>query len=354
MMVRQHGAPLVAALTILLAACGGAQSPAPGTTSDPARSSAAASAAPSVTPEKATIRLAHILAVNDQVAKQIDAFAEDVRKRSDGNIEVQIFPAGQLYKTEADSIAALQRGEIQMAVHTNGAFSTLVPARNILDVPFKFASWDVYHANVDGAVGALLAKATEEKGLKVLGHLDYSTIDLVGTVGKLATTPEDLKGLRLRSYSSALSEAMKGWGAAPTLMSAGDVYTALQLGTIDGLISGSGFYERKWYEVTPYLTQVPVNLSSVPVGVNLAFWNKLAPSQQKVLTDAAKASEAANRAGIAKSNADAYEKMRSSVKGWYVVPPAELPLWQNSVSALDAWYLATAGELGKQVLAAVK
>jgi C4-dicarboxylate-binding protein DctP len=335
-------------LALLIGACGptGAVAPtSPGT-----------SATTAPTPRQhVTIRLSNILAVSDAVQNELVTFAADVASRSNGDIDVQLFPAGQLYKAENESVAAVQRGEIQMAVHTNAAFAALVPVRNILDIPFKFASWDSFHQNVNGRVGEILEQATEDKGIKVLGWLDYTTIDLIGTVGKVVQRPEDLKGLRLRSYSEALSEAMKAWNSAPTIISGGDVYTAVQRGTVDGLISGSGFYERKWYEVTPFLTQLPVNLSSLPIAVNLAFWNKLPAEYQKIMIDAVKAIEAKNRVEMPTITADGYTKMKTQVKGWYVVPQSEVGSWQKSVStALDAWYVDRAGDLGKQVLAALK
>ncbi len=197
-------------------------------------------------------------------------------------------------------------------------------------------------------------KLLEDKGIKTIASLDSGAIDLIGTRERLVKTVADLKGLRMRSYSEAVSQLLTGWGVAPTTIAATDVYSAAQRGTIDGLISGPSFFERKWYEVTPYLTYVPVQYSPFWLQANLTFWNKLAADQQKVLVDAAKVAQQLNRTEGPTAYDAAYDQLRKLAKGWYEVPAAEIKQWQQNTSSIDAWYLQQAGDLGKQLLAAIK
>lgn len=345
--------PLGVTLAILVTACQGSTLPTASTI--PTQPVAAQpSATPQPTPRQhVTIKLSHTQPADLRVGKEMQLFADEVKKRSNGDMDVQIFPAGQLY-TDAQSIPAVQRGEVDIILTVNAVWTSLVPANNILDLPFKFASWEVFHSNIDGQVGQLLTKQMEEKGVKTIASLDSGAIDLIGTRERLVKTVADLKGLRMRSYSQAVSQLLIGWGAAPTTIAATDVYSAAQRGTIDGLISGPSFFERKWYEVTPYLTYVPVQYSPFWLQANLTFWNKLAPDQQKVLLDAGKVAQERNRTENPKEFAAAYDQLRKLAKGWYEVPAADIKQWQQNTSSIDTWYLQQAGDLGKQLLAAIK
>lgn len=335
--------------TLVVTACGGAATP----PSEPAPTGGVAQTSTPTAREKLTIRLAHQQPATHPNHKQLELFASEVKQRSNGEIEVQLFPAGQLY-AEKDAIAAVQRGEVQMVMVTNSFWETVVPAISVLDLPFRFDTWESYHRNVDGRVGELLSEEMEKKGVRPLAWIDNSAVDLIGTRETQVKTVADLKGLRLRSFSDAVSQMITDWGAAPTNMSATEVYTGLQRGTIDGLISGRSFFERKWYEVAPYLTYVPVQFAALLVGVNAGFWKDLPADQQKVITDAMQAAKTLNREETPKQNAAAYEELEKLAKGWHEVPAAEMKKWQESVPSMDAWYLDRAGDLGRQILAAIK
>jgi C4-dicarboxylate-binding protein DctP len=104
---------------------------------------------------------------------------------------------------------------------------------------------------------------------------------------KKVVTHNDLKGLKIRSMGGNMALATQALGSTPVFMSSGEVYTALQRGTIDGAVSGwTSMYKRGWGEVSKYLWEMYYcPTTSGHTVANLDSWNKLSPEFQKIMRD---------------------------------------------------------------------
>lgn len=301
--------------------------------------------------EKVTLRLSHDQPVEHPNTANIELFADKVKELSGDSIEIEIFPAAQLFDEET-VLAGIQRGEVDMGLVS--VWETLVPESLIADVPFLFGSWDEYHAAIDGEAGKLLTDAYESHGVHTLYFQDNTAIDLMGTKDKILHVPSDIEGMRIRSFSEVTSEAISLWGAAPTQIAGSETYTAMQRGTVEGIISGVSFYERKWYEVAPYITQIPVSFAASPLQINLDKWNSLSEEQQGWLTEAAEAALADNREQTPKTNVEAYTELKDSLaKEFYTATEDEIAQWEAASQEIQDWYVERAGDAGQKVLDAV-
>ena len=337
-------------LGLVLAAC----SAGTGTSPDASQSTAAsasASASEAAESEPVTLRLSHDQPIEHPNTANIELFAQEVEERSGGSITVEIFPAAQLFDEET-VLPALQRGEVDMGLVS--VWETLEPASLITDLPFQFTSWEEFHAAIDGEVGDLLREAYESNGVHTLYFQDNTAIDLIGTPDRIVHVPADIEGLRMRSFSEATSEAITLWGAAPTQIPGAETYTAVERGTVDGIMSGVSFYERKWYEVTPYITQIPVSFASNPLQMNLDTWNSLSAEQQTAITEAAEVALADNREQTPLTNVDAYTELKDSLtEEFYTATEDEIAQWQEATRGMADWYIEKAGDLGQQILDAL-
>jgi C4-dicarboxylate-binding protein DctP len=294
------------------------------------------------------LRLSHDQPIEHPNTANIELFAQEVEERSGGSITVEIYPAAQLFDEET-VLPALQRGEVDMGLVS--VWETLEPASLITDLPFRFSSWDEFHAALDGEMGDLLRAAYEEQGVYTVYFQDNTEINLIGTRDRIIHTPADIEGLRIRSFSEATSEAIALWGAAPTQIPGAETYTAVERGTVDAIISGVSFYERNWYEVTPYLTQIPVSFASNPLQMNLDTWNSLSAEQQQVITEAAEVALADNREQTPLTNVEAYTQLKDELtEEFYIATDDEIAQWQEATQDMEAWYLERAGALGEQIL----
>ena len=142
----------------------------------------------------------------------------------------------------------------------------------VLDLPFMWRDYAHWHKVADGEVGRTLAAEHEKLGIKVLGWQDSWGFRNVVTAKKEVKTPEDLKGLKIRTIQTpTYVAALNAMGAAATPMAFGEIYTALQTGVVDGIEHSSAIiYSNKFYEVTKYIA-----LTEHLFGGTITVWSKI-------------------------------------------------------------------------------
>ena len=199
------------------------------------------------------LKLAYHLPQDHYLSQGMERFAERVNERSNGSIKITTYPAGQLY-TDKSMNDAIMTGGLDMGLNSTAMWTTVVPALNVLDVPFLLNSYEAVGRAMDGSLGRTLTSEMERKGVHPLIWVDYGYVQFCNNQRPLKE-PEDFKGLQLRGYGQIPAETIKALGASPVTMSSSEVYMAMQRGTIDGQTSGTtAMYQRKIYEVAKYLT----------------------------------------------------------------------------------------------------
>lgn len=325
----------------VLSGCGGAAKPAAQQESSQAKSGDEYQAT--------TIRLAYNLPQDHHISRGIESFAKKVTERSNGKVKVQVYPAGQLFSDKEMNQAVLAGG-VEMGVNSSTLWASVIPAMGIFDVPFAFPNYSLAGKALSGEVGKKLSGEMEKKGAKVLLFADYGYAQFADNVKPLKM-PTDFKGLKIRSIGEIPSEMIKAYGAAPVFMGAGEVYMALQRNTIDGATSGStAMLQRKYNEVSKYLTICNYSYLEFLLAVNKNFWDKLPPKTQELLTSTAKETEDWIRAQAEKEDKLSADKLKEKGMQVYVVPESDIPAWKEAAKPAWAAYLKNSGDLGKQLV----
>lgn len=212
-----------------------------------------AGAAPSVF----LFRCAGTMPLDHYMTKTLEHFAKLVQDKSKGRMKIEIYPANQLF-SDKDLPKALPSGAVDMAQVNMAMWAGLVPSLAVEELPFFYKNRDqFFRAMMAPAVKNMLDKEFESKGVKTLFWMDYGYSALIGK--KPIRTLEDFKGKRIRGYGEISSEILKDLGGAPVFLSVGEIYLALQRGTIDGVLTSTcSVYERKFYEVVKYFTLIKV------------------------------------------------------------------------------------------------
>ncbi len=219
----------------------------------------------------------------------LEDFIAKLKDRTKGELEVEVFPANQLFKGP-DIPKALAQGTLEMGVPglwQMGRFDSnaLVP-----DLPiFYGATRDEIHAVWDGPAGDELRKRLEDKmKVKIIGgflDLGYGTIF---TTGKQIQKHADLDGLKLRTPPGAAYLARyKTFGTNPVSIPFGDVPLALTQGTVDGLMTTHESLRsaKLWDSGVKYSFDDQQGfLQYVPMVSNVV-WNKLDAGTQKIIVD---------------------------------------------------------------------
>lgn len=213
-------------------------------------------------------------------------FCEKVEALSNGEIKFDIYHSAQLYGGK-EEFAAVSRGEIDISIPHDTYHTGEVPELGITTVPFLFDDLDQAMYMLDLGLKDMIRPILEEKHNCVL--LGWTAVDPYQLFSKSPiNTIEDMKGKLWAISGTPAAKAIEELGGSNTMMSSGELYLALQTGTIDAtvrpLLTGVG---RKLDEVSKYLTLVP---QFQPWGdlliINKDRWDSLSPELQEILKKA--------------------------------------------------------------------
>lgn len=200
-----------------------------------------------------TLKLAHSVPESDPQNVMATYFAEELAKRTDGEITVQIFPNGQL-GNDAQIIDGVRAGIIDIGMVGLNNLTGLVPESGAIELPFMFPSREQAYAALDGAPGEMIAAKLGENGMKSLGFPENGYRNMTNNRGPIRE-PKDVEGLQMRvNNSKALNDMFLALGAAPQQLPVAELYTALETGVVDSQDHPIAVtLSFKFYEVQKYL-----------------------------------------------------------------------------------------------------
>jgi TRAP-type C4-dicarboxylate transport system substrate-binding protein len=235
--------------------------------------------------EKYVIRFQHEFSETHHRAKPLREWANLVEERSKGALKFEIYLASQLFKP-AELVRAVQMGAVEAGNTYTFNIANSVPQFNIFSSPFMWDTTEQLMKTVRGEIGEILNKYAEEKGIKALGYLPYWQEAQCLVSRKPLKVPSDCKGIMVRVNDDISAKLIKLWGGGGSYMAAGELYMALQRGTLNGAFANlPTSVERKWYEVAPYSVLIPYYaVCGVPF-INKAYFYKLPKELQQILLD---------------------------------------------------------------------
>ena len=235
-----------------------------------------------------TLRFASEAPRSDTQFIAAEKFNELLKAKSGGALDVKVFPDSSLGAFQA-AIGGVRGGTIDIAVSGSANFSGLIPLLGVFDIPFMFKDTAHAYRVLDGKVGQEMLDKLGEFGMKGLAFWDNGWRELTNNRGPVRT-PADVKGLKVRTTGSpAHIEAFKLLGANPVPMPLAELYTALEMKTVDAQEHPLGvLWSAKLYEVQKYLSLTNHAYSALIVTMNKAKFDALPPAQQKALIEAAR------------------------------------------------------------------
>src|SRR4030042_6653570 len=211
--------------------------------------------------------------------------AEKVAEKSQGRMKVEIFPSEQL-GNEKECIEALQLGYLAMTKVSVAPMEGFVPQMKIFGIPYLFRDSEHYWKVLKGPIGKELLLAGESKGVRGLCYYDAGSRSFYAK--KEIKSPADLKGMKVRVMSSAMSMKMiSAMGGSPTPMPWGELYTSLEQGVVDAAENNTPSYRTsRHYEVCKYYSlDEHTRLPDILV-ISTRVWKNLTPEFQQILQDA--------------------------------------------------------------------
>src|SRR6056297_739203 len=221
-----------------------------------------------------------------------------------GRVEVQLFPNRQL-GDDKEILEGLQFGTIDMGIITNAVVANLEPTYQLVDLPFLFGGAEQAHAVLDGEVGQQLATNLREHGVVSLGAAEGGFRNMINNT-RPVRTPEDVEGVKYRTMQNPVFiEMFSSLGGSPVPMAWGEVFTAMQQGTVDGLeIPASVVNSNNYADVTRYLSFTRHTYSAIHLLMAESTFERLPEDVQQAVLDAGEAAIAKQRAAVAAAEAE--------------------------------------------------
>jgi tripartite ATP-independent transporter DctP family solute receptor len=314
---------------------------------------ALAAALPLAAQAQATkLTLGHGAAVGNPRHEAAVKFADVVKAKSAGRIEVQVAPSGQL-GDDAAMVTALRTGALDMSANSQGAVSVAVPEYAAYGMPFMFSSPAQAFKLLDGPLGQELAQKSAEKGMVVLGYWDNGIRQMTNSKRPI-TKVEDMKGLKMRTPPDAtLVDIMQALGAEAQQIKFAELYVALQQGVVDGQENPLvNIHASKLYEVQKHLALTNHQFQMTPFLMSKRTWDRLSDADRKVVQEAATEATALQR----KLSADADAKLLDDLKAKGVqVSTVDKAAFAKATGAVDEkWMASPIGAYVKKVIAAAR
>ncbi len=237
-----------------------------------------------------TIRIGHLNTANPfeiHSAAMAAVFKSQVESATNGEVEVKLFPSGQLGK-DNEVIQQVRDGIVESNISSAGGVAQHYPLVGVFDIPFAFpnigVASKVIHKDSDFGkkfVGDLEAKT----GLKVLGLLDSGGFFQLSNSKRPVTSVADMKGLRIRTMTLPTHEAIiSSLGGNPTPLPWAEVYTALQTGVADGQMNPVTIMGNvNFQEVQKYLSLTNHLITPYLWFMNMEFYDSLKPEHRSVV-----------------------------------------------------------------------
>ncbi|MBF0258896.1 MAG: TRAP transporter substrate-binding protein [Desulfamplus sp.] len=284
-----------------------------------------------------SLRFGHNIQEDSALHTAAVKFADVVREKSKGKLDVKVYPSQQLGNDDV-MLEMARNGEIDIVLTPTAKISPLVPSMQFPDLPFLFSSREDAYRVLDGETGRFLLAKLSEYGL--VGAAIWKNGFKQFTANKPIRRPDDFSGLNIRVMKSQIiSDQFRAFGANPIPIDFHKTYDALKDKVVDGQENPLvAIVNMKFYEVQKYL----IISNHAYLGYVLSFSQKvfssLPPELQSILIDTAKELTPFEHAETEKREADFIETIKKSGTEIITLTPDEIKLFQRATSHLMPKY----------------
>ena len=239
--------------------------------------------------QKKVFKLGHPMTPQSAEGMGVDKFAELVKQKSKGTMEVQTFHSGQLGKV-MEMVEGVMMGTIDFTMEDITLYDKFIPTTRVMGMPFYFKDRPQMHRFLASDIWqGEFVKPVEKLGTKVVGtKWNWNRGPYRVLISrKPIFTLEDLKGVKLRIWE--VETQRRGWtalGAVPIVITWGEAYLSLRQGIADAITCPIGLlYPAKFTEVLKYVTTIVEFPQTMVLGMNLKKFNSLTAAEQKIIID---------------------------------------------------------------------
>lgn len=314
---------------------------------------AAGLVATAVTVESAAAKV--LLRANSQwnethAGSQVDKWwAEEIKKRTNGEIEIKLFFGGALGKAQ-ENLGLLQQGAIDVAMMSPGYFPAQLPFHAAPNsIPMTMSRVDQATALVERLMTEVQSFEDEarENGVKTLffHHLNAYQLVCKEQIKGVA----DMQGKKMRTWGKALPRAVEAVGATPVTLFLPEIYEGLARGTVDCIpFSVDLMVNYKIYEVAKHIHEITIWQGPTNgTWISLNAWEKLTPEQQKIMQEVSLEAMHKDRDVTIASGEAAIEELKAKGVQFHEFPAEEEAKWRAANPDFFGDFIAEMAEKGR-------
>lgn len=279
--------------------------------------------------------LGHGLAADHVVHKSMVRMGKHLKELSGGTMEIRIYPSGVI-GSEDECFKQAQNAQIAFAKCSAAVLDGSVKEFQVVGAPFLFRNTDHFWAVMNGEIGQGLLQSLDKMKLIGICYFDAGARSLY-TTKKPVNMPEHMRGLKIRTQKSRIAmDSMKALGSAPTPISWGELYTALQQGTVDAAENNiPSFVSGRHFEVCKYFIHTEHQRVPDVLVMSKQIWDSLTEQQQGWIRQAAAEANAYQRKAWLESEIENEKKAREAGVEFITVDRA--PFMELSRPIYDAF-----------------
>ncbi|KJG09436.1 hypothetical protein UA38_10700 [Photobacterium kishitanii] len=233
-----------------------------------------------------TLKLSHNNPRDHAVHKAMDHMAKEVRKLTDGEVRIRIYPDAQL-GNQRESMELMQNGALDMVKSNAAELEAFSPAYSAFNIPYLFRDKGHFYKVQEGTIGEEILASSRNSGFIGMTYYDAGARSFY--TNKPIKTPADLKGIKVRVQPSPSAINMiNALGGNPTPLAYGELYTALQQGVVDAAENNiPSFSLSRHSEVSKYFSLDEHTMVPDVLVISTKAYDSLSEEHQKALKQAA-------------------------------------------------------------------
>ena len=235
-----------------------------------------------------------------------------IEERTKGAVKITLFPDSAL-GTSPEQADQVRRGLIDFGDISPGAAAPYNAAVGMLNTPYVFDNYQHVWKFFDGAGKEWMKREFEKAGFVYLEAFEWGFRAMTNNARPI-TTPDDVKGLRMRTPPElALQAVYQALDASPQAINYQETYVALATKTVDGQCNPlSNIHAAKFYEVQKYLGHTNHQYTASLLLANPRSWAKLPPEQQQIVREEVRKAALEARAAVVEKDAWYLEEMKKA------------------------------------------
>jgi len=257
------------------------------------------------------LKFGHVAEPGSLIAQSADEFARRANERLAGKAKITVYPSGQL-GSDKDMYQKLKLNQLQLWIPST-IMSSVADEFGVFEMPYIIKDRAHMKRVMERLGDKYFIPAAKEKGVLVLGQWENGFRHITNNVRPIVK-PEDLKGIKLRVPQGEWRVKMfLTYGANPSPMAYGEVFTALKTGVMDGQENPyPQIWGGKFHEVQKYISLTGHVFTPAWLVVSSTHFPKLPEDVQKIIAEEAKGTEDFVRELAAKMDNELLEKMTST------------------------------------------